>query len=150
MVVSPIQVGNIMKHRVVMNQKSFESIALIIGILILGFLGLATWGILIAILIVCLILIHAIPNKYTPHVATLEFMVVAGGLVALLFLLLFKTVPTWFAWVGVVWLAISLATSMVLPFRFLKRAEEEGSMWPLATLEKSTKSEEVDKPIHQR
>ncbi len=90
---------------------------------------MATWGILIGILVIYFVLNYGIPNKYTPHISTLEAMLVAGGLVAILLIALFKDIASWLIWAGVVWLVISLATSMFRPFLFLIRAEN--STWPL-------------------
>ena len=93
---------------------------------------MATWGILVVILVVYLVLNYGIPSKYTPHVATLEAMLVAGGLVALFLNVLFRYITPWLIWAGVVWLVISLATSMFFPFLFLTKAEDENSIWPMA------------------
>ena len=119
------------KLKMLMTRKAFESVAMILGILVLGTLGMATWGTLVVILVVYFILNYGIPSKYTPHVATLEAMLVAGGLAALLILTLFKNITSWLIWAGVIWLAISLATSMFRPFRFLTKAEDRNSIWPL-------------------
>ena len=93
---------------------------------------MATWGTLVVILVAYLILNYGIPDKYTPHVATLEAMLVAGGLAALFLITLFKHITSWLIWAGVLWLAISLATSMFRPFLFLTKAEDEDSIWPMA------------------
>lgn len=53
------------KLKMLMNQKAFESLAIILGILFLGALGMATWGILVGILVVYVILNYGIPIKYT-------------------------------------------------------------------------------------
>ena len=118
--------------KMLMNRKAFESIAVILGILLLGALGMATWGTLVVILIACLVLNYGIPDKYTPHVATFEAMIVAGGLTALLLITLFKDITSWLIWAGVLWFVLSLATSMFRPFPFLTKAEDENSIWPLA------------------
>lgn len=115
-----------------MTRKAFESIAVILGILLLGALGMATWGTLVVILVACLVLNYGIPDKYTPHVATLEAMLVAGGLAALLLITLFEDITSWLIWDGVLWLVISLAISMFRPFPFLTKAEDENPIWPLA------------------
>ena len=115
-----------------MNRKAFESIAVILGILLLGALGMATWGTLAVILVACLVLNYGIPDKYTPHVATFEAMIVAGGLAALLLITLFEDITSWLIWAGVLWFVLSLATSMFRPLPFLTKAEDENLIWPLA------------------
>ena len=90
--------------KILMTRKAFESIAVILGILLLGALGMATWGTLVVILVACLVLNYGIPDKYTPHIATLEAMLVAGGLAALLLITLFEDITSWLIWAGVLWL----------------------------------------------
>lgn len=117
--------------KMLISQKAFETVAIILGVLFLGALGMAPWGILVGILAVYFVLNYGLPSKYTPHVATLEMMLVIGGLVALVLIAIFKDVDSWAIWVGVIWLAISLATSMFWPLLFLTKAEDKNSMSPL-------------------
>ena len=115
-----------------MNRKAFESVAMLLGILFMGAFEVASWGILAGILAAYFVLNYGIPDKYTPHVATLEAMLVAGGLAALLLITLFEDITSWLIWAGVLWFVLSLATSMFRPLPFLTKAEDENPIWPLA------------------
>ena len=113
------------KLKMLLNQKAFESIAMILGILFIGVFEIASWGILAGILVAYFILNYGIPSKYTPHVATFEAMIVVGAFVALLLMFLFRNITPWLRWAGIAWLVISLATSIFHPFHFLTKAENK-------------------------
>ena len=106
------------------SQKMLRSLGVVLGLLIVGFLGVAPWITIAAIMAFHFVLTFALPSNFyskNHRLASVGILVFVGGVVVFVLTSLLDNIP-YVGWAYLVWWAISVAVGVLWPFPFLKEA----------------------------